>query len=119
MINFLLQTMRNEKEILQDLSFFFEKDVNTGEEKWCLAGPEYSINPFGKLVKSPQIQQINKKNGKVSIIQHKKYHYGFFINLNCSKEFYNHNKDMLDKYILTEERKKELNINPETIPAWF
>ena len=41
------------------------------------------------------------------------------MNLTCSEKFYNDNKDMLDKYILTEKRQKELNINPEIIPAWF
>ena len=52
-------------------------------------------------------------------VQHKKYHHGFYMNLTCSEKFYNDNKDMLDKYILTEKRQKELNINPEIIPAWF
>ena len=119
MREFLLRSFKGENIMLKDLSCLHDIDVNTQDEKWCFAGLEYGINPFGKLVKQAQKQIINKKNGKAITIQHKKYHHGFYMNLTCSEKFYNDNKDMLDKYILTEERKKELNINPEIIPAWF
>ena len=72
MKEFILRCLDGENTILQDLSCLHDIDVNTQDEKWCFAGPEYSINPFGKLVKSPQIQQINKKNGKNVTIQLKK-----------------------------------------------
>ena len=73
MREFLLRSFQGENIMLKDLSCLHDIDVNTQVEKWCFAGPEHSINPFGKLVKSPQIQHINKKNGKAITVQHKKY----------------------------------------------
>ena len=41
------------------------------------------------------------------------------MNLTCSENFYNNNKSELDKYILTEEAQKDLNINLELVPTWL
>ena len=119
MKEFILRCLDGENTILQDQSCLHDIDVNTRKVKWCLAGPEHGINPFGKLIKQPQKQNINKKTGKIFIQQHKKYHHGFFMNLTCSENFYNNNKSELDKYILTEEAQKDLNINLELVPTWL
>ena len=34
---------------------------------------------------------------------HPKYHHGFYINMNCTEEFYNKNKYAIDKVTVKEE----------------
>ena len=51
MREFLLRSVEGESKMLKNLSFLTETDVHTQDEVWCLAGPEHSINPFGKLIK--------------------------------------------------------------------
>ena len=50
MKEFILRCLDGENTILQDLSCLHDIDVNTRKVKWCLAGPEHGINPFGKLI---------------------------------------------------------------------
>lgn len=115
----LLRGLKGEKEMLEELSCLTETDVMNRNERWCIAGPKHSVNPFGKLIKENQEQKVLKKTGKVVITKHRKYYHGFFVQLTCSDKFYENNKNQLDKYILTSENKKELNINPNNLPSWF
>jgi len=115
----LLRGLKGEKDMIEKLSCLTEQDVKTKQERWCMAGPKHSVNPFGKLVKENQEQKVLKKSGKIIITKHRKYHHGFFVRLTCSNEFYENNKKQLDKYILTSKNQKELNINPNNLPAWF
>ena len=102
----LLRGLRGEKEMIEKLSCLTELDAMSRQPRWCMAGPKYSINPFGKLVKESQEQKVLKKTGEVVITKHRKYHHGFFVRLTCSDKFYEKNKKQLDKYILTEKRQK-------------
>ncbi len=119
MNNYLLRSTKGEKDMLENIPCLSEIDVNTQDKIWCFASLEHSLNPFGKIPIKNQVQTVNKKNGKVFIYQHRKYCHGFFVSLNCSEEFYNRNKNDLEKYIISEERQKEMNINQDNIPSWF
>tara|TARA_B100001750_G_C15376543_1_gene530132 strand:- start:354 stop:686 length:333 start_codon:yes stop_codon:yes gene_type:complete len=106
---FLLRGLKGENDMLLYLPFMTEKDVDTKEERWCIAAEEYDINPFGKLIKSPA-----RFHARGHIIEHKKYYHGFFMNLKCTEEFYNKYKNNLDKYICTED-----HINRDYQPSWM
>ena len=114
MREFLLRSVEGESKMLKNLSFLTETDVHTQDEVWCLAGPEHSINPFGKLIK--QRGTINKKTGKP--VSHRKYFHGFFVNLICTEKFYNRNKEELDKYILSEDE-NATGIHRDNQPQWY
>lgn len=108
-LSFLLRNSRGEADMMIYLPFLTEKDLQTKKQRWCIATPEYDLNPFGKLVKSPA-----KYHSKGKVLEHRKYYHGFFANLSCTEEFYNKYKNNLDKYIVVEE-----HINRDSQPTWF
>ena len=95
----LLRSTLGEAHLIKCLPFLTEKNLETKKDEWYKATPDYDLNPFGKLVKS-----YAKKNASGKVIEHKKYHYGFFVNLKCTEDFYNKHKPGLTQFQVFKEQ---------------
>lgn len=94
----LLGHFSGEDKLKSILKCVAEENVFTKKTQWRTSTPEYDINPFGKLLRTPVVYHTNGK-----IKNHPKYHHGFYINMNCTEEFYNKNKYAIDKVTVKEE----------------
>ena len=72
---FLLMGFKGEQDMMENLNFLTMRCIDTGKIMWQLATHEYDINPFGKLVKRPQVM-----NEQGEITTHVSYYHGFFAN---------------------------------------
>ena len=95
---FLLGCVNGEILMMEHLFMLTEKNIYTRKPQWCISTPDFDINPFGKLLKS---QASYLANGKVKT--HAKHYHGFFMNMNCTDEFYEKYKPKFDEFIITEE----------------
>ena len=95
--DFLLGCVNGEILMMEHLFFLTEKNIYTKKPQWCISTPEFDINPFGKLLREAASY---KPNGK--ILSHAKYFHGFYMNINCSEEFYNKYKPKMDQFIVLE-----------------
>lgn len=96
--DYLLLSTQGEKYGKEKLTFLTAKDNFTGELIWEKSTIEYSWNPFGKLIKKPARILPNG-----SILEHKKHYHGWFGMLNCTDEFYEKHKEVLDEFITTDK----------------
>ena len=96
--DFLLGCINGEMLMMEHLFMLTEKNIKTRLPQWCMSTSEYDINPFGKLLKQPATFGAN---GKVKI--HAKYYHGYYMNMNCTEEFYNKYKQKFDEFIIVEE----------------
>ena len=111
---FLLMGFSGEKEMMETLHFCTMKQVDTNandgkQRMWQPASHDYNINPFGKLLDEP-----SETNERGDIVKHKTYFHGFFINLRCTKDFYEKWKTEIDEYVTEDE-----NIKRDHQPKWF
>ena len=105
----LLMTQKGEKEMMKDLPFLTMTEIGTGETIWQLASPDYNINPFGKLVRTPA-----KYLGNGAVMHHAKYYHGFFVSLRCSEEFYKSKEWFMRNYNVTDEK----HYSRDHMPKW-
>jgi len=95
---FLLGCVNGEILMMEHLFMLTEKNIYTRKPQWCISTPDFDINPFGKLLKSPASYL---SNGKIKT--HAKHYHGFYMNMNCTDEFYEKYKPKFDEFIITEE----------------
>ena len=98
-LNFLLGSVNGESVMMTHLFELTEKNIHTKKPQWCISSPDFDLHPFGKLLR--EAATYHHKTGKVKT--HAKYHHGFYMNINCTEEFYKKNIINLDKFIVTEE----------------
>ena len=79
MNNYLLRSIKGEKDLLENIPCLSEIDVNTQDKVWCFAGLEHGLNPFGKLPIRNQTQTINKKMVKYLFINIENIVMGFLL----------------------------------------
>ena len=96
--DFLLGCVNGEILMMEHLFLLTEKNIYTKKPQWCISTPEFDINPFGKLLKQPASYGAD---GKVKI--HAKHYHGYYMNLNCTEEFYERYKPKFDEFIIVEE----------------
>ena len=96
--DFLMGCVNGEIIMMEHLFMLTEKNIYTRLRQWCTSTPEYDINPFGKLIKQPA---SFRTDGKVK--NHAKYYHGYYMNFNCTEEFYNKYKSKFDEFIVVEE----------------
>jgi len=95
----LLMSTQGEKAMMEGMPFLTMAHIDTGEMIWQLATPDYNINPFGKLVRTPA-RILNTGQ----ILTHNKYYHGFFIAMRCSEEFYKSKEWFMKEYNVTDEK---------------
>lgn len=95
---FLLGCVNGEILMMEHLFMLTEKNIYSRKPQWCISTPDFDIHPFGKLLRDPATFH---KNGKIKT--HARYHHGFYMNINCTEEFYEKYKPKLDEFIITEE----------------
>ena len=98
-VEFLLGSVNGEQVMMTHLFALTEKNIHTKKPQWCVSCPEFDLHPFGKLLR--EAATYHPKTGKVKT--RAKYHHGFYMNINCTEEFYKENIINLDKFIITEE----------------
>ena len=106
----LLLGLKGEKDMMANVPCLTMLDVDTGETRWCLAGMEHSMNPFGKLVSKPARVLPNGR-----IFEHKRHYHGWFASLVCTKEFYESHKEQLLPYDVTDEK----HFKTDHLPQWL
>lgn len=106
---FLLMGFKGEQDMMENLNFLTMRCIDTGKIMWQLATHEYDINPFGKLVKRPQVM-----NEQGEITTHVSYYHGFFANFRCNTPFYDKYRHHLDEYITYDE-----HIKTDHQPTWY
>ena len=96
---FLLGCVNGEILMMEHLFMLTEKNIYTKKPQWCISCPEFDVHPFGKLLK--EAAKYHLKSGKVKT--HAKYHHGFYMNVNCTEEFYNKYKTKFDEFSIKED----------------
>ena len=97
-VNFLLGSVNGEQIMMTHLFALTEKNIHTKKPQWRISCPEFDLHPFGKLLR--EAATYHPKTGKVKT--HAKYHHGFYMNINCTEEFYNKYKPKMDEFIVLE-----------------
>lgn len=108
-MKFLLLGIRGEQEMMKIFHFLSMKDVFEDKLRWQPATKDYSINPFGKLVRVPARVLDNGR-----IMDHKKHYHGFFVDLRCSKPFYENHKEVIDSHVV-----KDGEVDLRYRPKWL
>jgi hypothetical protein len=96
---FLLGCTHGEPYMMEHMFMLTEKNIYTKKPQWCISCPEFDVHPFGKLLK--EAAKYHLKSGKVKT--HAKYHHGFYMNVNCTEEFYNKYKTKFDEFSIKED----------------
>ena len=107
---FLLRSIHGETDLMEKLSICTNTNRYTGKRQWISSSIDYSINPFGKLVRTPAVKTTQGK-----IMEHRRNFHGFFANIKCTEEFYKKNKTTLDLFIVTDEQKIDRTYQPTWI----
>ena len=97
-MEFLIMTPKGERDAKENLPMMTHTDVISGKLEWEKATSDYSLNPFGKLIKKPARILPNG-----TVFEHKKHYHGWFATLACTSKFYEEHKEVLDKFITTDK----------------